>query len=113
MEVIGIEGRPRRRRDEKKTRRLFRTIGLLVLFFSIVFFYLWEQVEIVKLGSRIDELTRKRERLLEEKRRLSLERAFFTSPLKVEEFARIKLGMRYPKPEEVVVINPAETKRGN
>jgi len=88
-----------------------RGVLLLMLVFGVLFFYLWEQVEIMKLGYRIDELNKKREKLLEEKRRLSLEKAFLSSPERIERIAKTKLGMRYPKPEEVIIIGEENRKR--
>jgi len=58
----------------------------------------------IHLKYEILELQKEREELLRKKKELRLELALSTSPSEIERLAREKLGMRFPKREEVIVI---------
>jgi len=70
--------------------------------------------EIVRLGYEVGEARREREKLIEERRMLSLEAEMLRHPERVEAISKGVLGMEEPPPERVIVLDgerPAEPTR--
>jgi cell division protein FtsL len=90
--------------DPRSSREL---VGLLLLVAALVagaVLYAWPHFAARQTGSRAVELQRERERLLEENRKLRLEKASLEDLRRVERIAGEKLGLEAPDAEHVVVI---------
>lgn len=90
--------------DPRSSREL---VGLLLLVAALVagaVLYAWPHFAARQTGSRAVELQRERERLLEENRKLRLEKASLEDLRRVERIAGEKLGLTAPDAEHVVVV---------
>jgi len=67
----------------------------------------------IYLKYEISGLQKEKEELLRKKKELRLEIALSTSPSEIERLAREKLGMRFPKKEEVIVMGEENEPQGN
>ncbi len=90
--------------------RTSREIWLLIfLVFSLVgglVLYAWPALQIRNTGMTAVQLSREKERLLEENRKLRLEKAALENLRRVETIAVRELGLRPPAPESTVVVEP-------
>ena len=90
----------------EKIRRswfLKRVILPSVLIFLPLALYLWQQNEIIGYGYRIEELRKEKERLLELKRKLLVERSKLEIPERIERKARKGLSL-IPTPAERIYL---------
>ncbi len=97
-------------KKKKKKRNLFtwKYLILTILSFSLVLFYVWERVGILKDGYKIRKRTERKNKLNEEKRLLRSEAAYLKSPQRLEKIARGELGLIVPtngKSIRRIVIN--------
>jgi cell division protein FtsL len=85
-----------------------REIWLLILLVSVLAaglgLYAWPALEIRRAGQASVELYREKERLIEEKRKLQLEKAALESLSRVEAIATRDLGLAPPAPERSVIV---------
>lgn len=93
-----------RERDATRTRELTRVLLCCLAFSGPVFFYVWEQVTHYQIGQEIQSMDRTRAKLLEEGRKLDLERARLTALGRVETIARRELGFVDGAPVEMVAL---------
>lgn len=84
---------------------------LLLAFFIFlaVLLYVWQRVNVIEMGYRIEALERERKELLQKNKALLIEAASLGSPQRIEEIAISQLGMVRPSPGQMVFIR--ETKR--
>ena len=66
--------------------------------------YAWPALEIRRTGQAAIELDREKERLLEEKRKLNLEKSALENLGRVETIATRDLGLEAPAPEQSIVV---------
>lgn len=71
-------------------------------------FYAWQQYKWIQYGYEIAEAQESLDRLIEEGRTLSIERANLASPARIEELARDYLGMRTPGPSQYLTARPPQ-----
>jgi cell division protein FtsL len=90
--------------DRKRHRELFWVAFLGVVLTLAVIGYAWPHFELIRLGYRMEELREKRDELALSKRKLELQLATESDPARIESIARNELGMEYPRPEQIVVI---------
>ncbi len=76
----------------------------LILFASLT--YVWTRVRVVQQGYEVSKLNRETEELLGQKSKLESEIAGLKSPQRLEQVARDHFGMRLPKGDEIVLIEP-------
>ena len=72
-------------------------MGLLLL-------YVWERVEVVRVGYQIERLKTQRTALQRERDELQVKVSTLTSPERVAHVAKEKLGMLPPQPGQVVLV---------
>jgi cell division protein FtsL len=77
-------------------------IGLLLLF-------VWERVDIVRVGYRIEQLKTQKIALQREQDELRVKVSALTAPERIARAATEKLGMIPPQPGQVVMVNAADT----
>lgn len=95
--------------DRKRHRELFWVALLGVVLTLAVIVYAWPHFELIRLGYRMEELRERRDELVELKHHLELQRATESDPARIESIARSELGMVYPGPEQVLVLEPVES----
>ena len=66
--------------------------------------YVWQPIQVVRLGYQVEDLTRERADLMRQQEKLRLEVARLGSLRRVEEIARQQLAMTSPASGQVVVI---------
>jgi cell division protein FtsL len=93
------------RQPDPRTRR---EIWWLILLVSVLAgglgLYAWPALEIRRAGLASVDLYREKERLLEENRKLKLEKAALENLKRVEAIAVHELGLKAPAPERSVVV---------
>lgn len=96
-----------RERDVRLVRWLWGMLVCLILSLVPAGAYLFCQNECLKVSYEINAVYTDTERLLEEERRLRVERAGLESPPKIEAWARREPGLIQPEPEKVLIVRPA------
>lgn len=93
--------------------RSFRDLlSLLVLVAALVVglvLYAWPHLQIRQTGMATERLNREKERLIEQGRKLRLEKAALENLRRVESIATRELGMATPPPERVIVVERPES----
>jgi cell division protein FtsL len=90
--------------DPRSSREL---MGLILLGAVLVLggvLYAWPHLQLREAGKEAQELSQEKERLLEENRKLRLERATLENLRRVEAIASRELGLLPPAPEDTIVI---------
>lgn len=80
--------------------RLFATLAVL----SLLLLYVWERVDIVQVGYRIEQLKIKKQALERERDELRVKVSALTSPERIARLATDKLGMIPPQQGQVKVV---------
>ena len=92
-----------------------REILLLILLVSVLAaglgLYAWPALEIRRAGQAGAQLDREKQRLVEENRKLRLEKAALENLRRVERSRRKELGLKAPAPERSVVVEVEKPKR--
>jgi cell division protein FtsL len=92
-----------RRRTSARERRLARQVGLGAAgALAIALLLVWIRLQVVHTGYELSTARQLEHKLEQEQRELALEIATLTSPRRLEELARERLGMRPPAPGQVV-----------
>ncbi|HVO11657.1 MAG TPA: cell division protein FtsL [Vicinamibacteria bacterium] len=104
--------------DPRSRREIFLVLLLVALLAAGLGLYAWPALEIRRAGQTSVELYREKERLLEERRKLQLEKAALENLRRVEAIATRDLGLQAPAPDQAVVVElprplpPASTVAG-
>lgn len=94
--------------DPRSSRELFWLILLGAVLVLGGVLYAWPHLQLREASKATQELSREKERLLEENRKLRLEKATLENLRRVETIASRELGMRPPAPENTIVIELPE-----
>jgi cell division protein FtsL len=70
----------------------------------VILFYVWQHVQVVRLGYEVEYLGGGRAALVQQQKELRLEVARLMSLRRVEEIARGQLGLTSPKSGQVIVL---------
>jgi cell division protein FtsL len=93
------------RQVDPRTRREIWWLILLVAVLAVAAgLYAWPALEIRRAGQAAVELDREKERLLEENRKLRLEKSSLENLGRVETIATRDLGLDSPAPERSIVV---------
>ena len=79
-------------------------VGLCLLFLAGALFYVWQHIYVVRQGYELERLRGTYAQLVQENKMLRLEAGQLRSLRRVEEIARVRLGMLTPKPGQVVLL---------
>jgi cell division protein FtsL len=90
--------------DLRSRREIFLLILLVAVLVAGLGLYAWPALEIRRAGQTSVELYREKERLLEENRKLRLEKAALENLGRIEAIAGNDLGLQAPAPEQTVVV---------
>ncbi len=91
-------------RDEARSRELRRVVWICAGLLVPVLFYVWQQVEYIRYGYRVEQLRTEKARLVEWNRKLRLERATLLDLKRIEGVAKDRLGLVPPSTENTVKI---------
>ncbi len=98
------------KRKKNKGKSLAISLAAAVIVVLILLFYVWHQVESIRLGYDINRLEAQLEALREEIAALEAEKAELLSPEHVEMIAREKLGFIQIREDQIV--EPTSRGRG-
>jgi cell division protein FtsL len=90
--------------DPRSRREIWLLILLVAVLAAGLGLYAWPALEIRRAGQASVELYREKERLIEEKRKLQLEKAALENLGRVEAIATRDLGLMPPAPEQSVIV---------
>jgi cell division protein FtsL len=101
--------------DPRSRREIWLLIVLVAVLAAGLGLYAWPALEIRRAGQAGVDLDREKERLIEQNRKLRLEKAALENLRRVESIARKDLGLEAPAPERSVVVEverplPPDTK---
>ena len=90
--------------DPRVSREIWFLLILVALLVGGLVLYAWPALQIRNTGMTTVQLSRDKERLLEENRKLHLEKAALENLKRVETIATRDLGLAPPSPESSVVV---------
>ena len=96
-----------RERDPRSSRDIWLLLSLVAVLVGGMVLYAWPHFERRQLGLEREALQHEKERLLEQHRKLGLEKATLESLERIESIATRELGLQAPNPQDVVVVEPA------
>lgn len=91
-------------RDQARARELRRVAWICAGLLVPVLFYLWQQVEFIRYGYRVESLRAEKARLTEWNRQLRLERATLQDLKRIEHLAALRLGLVPPSKENTIKV---------
>jgi cell division protein FtsL len=93
-----------------KSRNTFLTVVtfLIVLTITGSVFYIGTHVKAVNLGYKINQEVQRKEKIIEENKKLNLEIATLMSPTRIEHEATAQLGFSLPKPNQIIYLSKWE-----
>jgi cell division protein FtsL len=96
--------------DPRSRRELLLMILLVSVLAAGLGLYAWPALEIRRAGQAGALLDREKQRLIEENRKLRLEKAALENLRRVEQVATKELGLQAPAPERSVVVEVEKAK---
>jgi cell division protein FtsL len=96
-----------RERDRRRSRELFGLALAAVPPVVVLFVAIWANVKTVELGYQLAAVAKRREVLLETKRKLEMDRSQAAALSRVEDVARRTLGLVPPTLDQVVLVKDA------
>ena len=90
--------------DPRSRREIWLLIVLVAVLAAGLGLYAWPALEIRRAGQAGVDLDREKERLIEENRKLRLEKAALENLRRIDSIARKDLGLGAPAPERSVVV---------
>jgi cell division protein FtsL len=96
-----------RERDPRSSRDLWVLLLVVAALVGGLVLYAWPSLQIHQAGLTAQQMARERGRLVEENRKLRLEKASLEDLRRVETIAIRQLRLVTPPPERVVVTEPA------
>ncbi|MGH7771405.1 MAG: cell division protein FtsL [Candidatus Binatia bacterium] len=90
--------------EQKRHRFLFLTFSLGLCLVGLALLHVWLRLQVVHLGYVLSTLSKLQSHLEQENRELRVELATLTSPQRLEEMARARLGLREPEKGQVVIL---------
>jgi cell division protein FtsL len=94
--------------DPRSFRDLLSLLVLVALLVSGLVLYAWPHLQIRQTGMATERMNREKERLIEQNRKLRLEKAALENLRRVESIATRELGMQTPAPERLIVVERPE-----
>jgi cell division protein FtsL len=100
-------------RDRTWFKDMALVLMLTVLIAGAVLFYVWQQVEMIKFGYKIEQMKEERNALQELNRELKLERSYLRRLERIESIAKQQLHMKEPDENCVIIIKKQAEKDKN
>jgi cell division protein FtsL len=99
--------------DPRASRHLWLLLGLVASLVAGMALYAWPRLEAQRLDEMAEQMQRQRERLLEQNRKLRLEKASLENLERVQAIATRELGFATPEPERIFTATlPARLPEG-
>jgi cell division protein FtsL len=99
--------------DPRASRNLWLLLGLVAGLVAGMALYAWPRLEAQRLDEHAEQMQRSRERLLEQNRKLRLEKASLENLQRVEAIATRELGLATPEPQRIFTATlPARLPEG-
>lgn len=89
---------------QKNPNPLFAAIKVIIIVLLFTVFYLWSRLEVISLGYEIANANKEKGVLLDDNGRIKLEILSLKSPNRIEAIATERLGLVYPKGEQVIIV---------
>jgi cell division protein FtsL len=99
--------------DPRSSRDLLALLLLAAALVGGLVLYAWPHLQVRQTTIETERMSRERERLVEENRKLRLEKSALENLRRVEAIATRQLGMQTPPPERLVVVEqpaPADSR---
>lgn len=90
--------------DPRSSRDLFWLLALVALLMGGLVLYAWPHFELRQAGLETEQMQREKDRLIEENRKLRLEKASYESLGRVETIATRDLGLVRPPADRLIVV---------
>ena len=90
--------------DQIRRFDLLQSLLLGGVVLVVVLFYVWQHVQVVRLGYQVEYLAGERAGLIQQQKELRVEVARLKSLRRVEEIARRQLGLTTPKSGQVIAL---------
>ena len=103
ISIPSLNRRLVRESERVRARELLLVVLLSVTILLPVLAYVWQNVEWIQIGYRIEKLKSQRDRLVEARHRLELETASLESLARIERVSVDQLGLT-PPPDDMVVL---------
>lgn len=84
--------------------RLFPILAFVIILMCVALVFVWSRIEVVNLEYEISSYQARVRALQQESNRLQLEVESLSTPARIENMARTRLGMQMPAPEQVFTI---------
>jgi len=94
--------------DPRSNRDLWALVVVVACLVAGLGLYAWPHLELRHAGIAAQQMDRERERLVEENRKLRLEKAVLENLRRVEAIAERELGLVPPPAESTVVVEPPQ-----
>jgi cell division protein FtsL len=98
---LGVGGRRKKRGVSGELK--VSLLGGVALLLGLLF-YVWQHIQVVRLGYQIERLRVTQGTLVQERNALGVEIGQLRSLKRIEDLARRKLGMVYPAPEQIILL---------
>ncbi len=95
--------------DLEKRRECYSLLGLGILVFLFCLLFAWQHFQCVRYGYQIQEIKGQRAVLEDWNRQLRLDEASLVDPQWIDTYARQKLGLVPPAPQQVIHIGPVSS----
>lgn len=90
--------------DPRSGRQFWLLLGLVAALVGALVLYAWPNLELRQAGQVKERMSRQRERLIEENRKLRLEKSSLENLGRVEAIAVRELGLAPPPGDQVIVV---------
>ena len=90
--------------DQERHREMWRTASIGVFLVLVLLFSVWQHVELLRYGYRMEQMQQQRADEAEISRHLRLEIEAMRAPAQIERFATERLHMVAPGPQDTSVI---------
>ena len=93
---------------KRRKKRNLKQIGLwgflMAIFITELLLYTWCRVQCTRLGYQITQATETQQQRLRLQNNLKIELARLKSPARIASYARERLGLKMPTPEQTVIL---------
>jgi len=87
-----------------RTREMVRLVGYGALLAMVALLYAWQHFECIQLRYQLESLKSERAQAAELNQELKLEVAGLSAPARIDEIARLRLGLTMPVPGQVAPL---------
>ena len=89
-------------RKKFRKKEILLVIAFTIFVVSVLSFYIWHQMESVRIGYKISELKNKVKELSEEVEKLEAKKSQLLSPERVEKVAKEELKLAEPREDQII-----------